>query len=512
MGMAEGSGIARPRAGSTPTKRWRTLLSGRAFVRIALSAASAAVLFTLIAAQQRLTVIWVLWACGILAALSGVDRRTAARITPRLVDAAAPVAGRVGLVLLLIVPFIRNESGNDVITVGAVAVAALLLARALVCAGVVEARRHGRLHQRVLIVGSGEIAARIARTMLAHPEYGMRPIGLVDDEPGVAAAVVPLLGSLASLDAIALREEVTSIVVAFSATRDELTVRLLRACERLSLEMYVVPRFLELGFEASTPDELWGIPLVLLPRPLCRRSARTMKRGFDIVVSFIALLLLSPVMALLFLAIRLSGSGPVTFQQSRVGLDGRHFTLLKFRTMSPNDDSDTTWSVVGDPRIGKLGGFLRRTGLDEAPQLLNVLRGDMSLVGPRPERPAFAEIFAASFSEYVARHRVRAGITGWAQVHGLRGDTSIADRVRFDNYYVATWTLSGDVRILLRTVALVLRQVVPRRGRVTTPRRQQPASAAASASPSAAMIEQLTPPLGAAGHVAGATVPPIPSP
>jgi exopolysaccharide biosynthesis polyprenyl glycosylphosphotransferase len=464
-------GLAGQHADATLGSHAGVRLSARLVEQVAYSTSEVLAVFAVLGAERRLTVMWVLWAVGVLAALTGVDRRAAAQMTPRLADAVVPVAARVGAVLLLVLPFGPTGSASDLAGLGVTVVLALLVGRGLVSAAVRSAYRRGWLQHRVLIVGSGEIAARLIRAMLEHPEYGMRPSGLVDDDVGVAAAIVPRLGSLNELKAVATRERVTRIVLAFSSTPEALMVGLLRACERLSVEIYAVPRLFELGFDARTPNELWGIPLALVPRALSHRSAQVVKRGFDVVVSLAMLILLSPVMAVIAAAIRLSGPGPVTFHQYRVGRDGRCFTLMKFRTLAPNDDGDRIWSVVHDPRVGKLGGFLRHTGLDEAPQLFNVLRGHMSLVGPRPERPAFADIFTLSIAEYEARHRVRPGITGWAQVHGLRGDTSITDRVRFDNYYVTMWTLRGDIIILLRTAGLFLRQVL--RWRLHSPAKAQ---------------------------------------
>jgi exopolysaccharide biosynthesis polyprenyl glycosylphosphotransferase len=483
-------------------------VSARVIGHLAYSTSEVLAVFAVLGAERRLTLMWVLWALGVLAALTSVDRRAAAQIIPRLADAVVPVAARVGAVLLLVVPFDPTRSASDLAGLGVTAVLTLLVGRGLAGAGVRSAHRRGQLHHRVLIVGSGEIADRLIRAMLEHPEYGMRPTGLVDDDVGVAAAIVPLLGSLDELQAVARRERVTRIVLAFSSTPEALMVRLLRACERLSVEIYAVPRLFELGFDTRIANELWGIPLALVAPALSHRSAQVVKRGFDVVVSLAALILLSPVMAIIAAATRLSGPGPVTFHQCRLGLNGRPFTLMKFRTLPPNDDGDRTWSVVQDPRLGRLGDFLRRTGLDEAPQLFNVLRGDMSLVGPRPERPAFADIFTAAIVEYEARHRVRPGITGWAQVHGLRGDTSIADRVRFDNYYVTMWTLSWDIVILLHTTGLFLQQVL--RGPVHTAAQasQRAAPAVIVGLATEAVLDQLAPMLATPGIVTSATATP----
>ena len=500
-------GLARQHADAAVGSHRRIGGSARLVGRVAYRTSGVLALFTVLGAERRLTVMWALWAVGMFIALTGVDGRAAAQITPRLVDAVVPVATRVGAVLLLVVPFDPEGSASGLAGFGLIVVLALLVGRGLVGAAMSKAYRRGWLQHRVLIVGSGEIAARLIRAMLEHPEHGMRPIGVVDEDIGVAADTLPRLGSLDELKAVASRERVTRIVLADSSAPEAVMVSVLRACERLRVEIYAVPRLFELGFDAPVPDEMWGIPLAPVPCALSHRSARAVKRGFDVVVSLAALIVLSPVMAMIAAAIRLGGAGPVTFRQCRVGLDGRRFTLMKFRTLTPNDDADRTWSVVHDPRVGKLGGFLRHTGLDEAPQLFNVLRGDMSLVGPRPERPAFADFFTSSIVEYGARHRVRPGITGWAQVHGLRGDTSIADRARFDNYYVATWTLSHDIVILLRTGGLCLRQLI-RWLVLTTARAPQPALAASVGLSTEAVLEQLTATLISPGTVATGTVTP----
>lgn len=452
-----------------PQKTGRKRIGARPALRIAFSVSEAMALVAVLVAAHRITIPWLLWAVAVVVALADPDRRAAVRVSPRLADDAAPVAERLALALLLVIPFVPIHSRADPIVLGVTLVPALLIARGLAVCAVRAACRRGWLEHRVLIVGSGEVADRLARAMLERPEYGMQLIGTVDDDPAAAVADVPRLGSVSDLEALARRERVSRIVLAFSSIPEAQMVRVLIACEGLSAEIYAVPRFFEVGFDAFAPDQILGIPLALLPCPLRRRSASLLKRGFDLIVSLIALILLSPVLAIVAAAVRFSGPRtsagrpPVLFRQSRLGLDGRQFTMMKFRTMVPNDDGDHTWSVEGDPRVSKLGAFLRRTGLDEAPQLWNVLRGDMSLVGPRPERPLLADVFAASIPEYEARHRVRAGITGWAQVNGLRGDTSIIDRARFDNYYVATWTLSRDIAILLRTAGLLLRHMVPRR-------------------------------------------------
>ena len=203
---------------------------------------------------------------------------------------------------------------------------------------------------------------------------------------------------------------------------------------------------------------LWGIPLVRLRRAALRTGAWSGKRISDVLISAFSLLLLSPVLAVCALLSRLD-TGCILFRQTRVGQDGRPFTLLKFCTMRPTGEAEshTRWNIAEDERLGRVGRLLRRSSLDELPQLWNVLRGDMSLVGPRPERPFFVDEFTRQYPRYPARHRVPAGLTGWAQIHGLRGDTSIADRASFDNFYIENWSMWGDIKILLRTAGQVFR-------------------------------------------------------
>ena len=222
--------------------------------------------------------------------------------------------------------------------------------------------------------------------------------------------------------------------------------------------MYVVPRLFELAFRGGA-DVVQGIPLVRMrPEPMHKVCAAA-KRAVDLVGAAIGLALASPVLAACALAVRLeSGRAGVLFRQQRVGRDGKPFTILKFRSLTPASDreSQVRWNINTDDRVGRVGRILRSTSLDELPQLVNVLRGDMSLVGPRPERPFFVEQFERTYGGYADRHRVPVGITGWAQIHGLRGDTSIADRVRFDNNYVENWSIGLDLKIMVRTVGSML--------------------------------------------------------
>ena len=353
-------------------------------------------------------------------------------------------------------------------------IAALISGRALAHAVVRHARRRGYVEHRTLVLGAGEVGRHIARAALEHPECGLRPVGFLDagrvwDEESLP---VPLLGHYDELTDFIREEDVSEVIVAFlgndapnnavALRQSSALVDIVRACDRLDCEIFTVPRLHELRHRTRDMDELWGIPLVRARRATWRTSSWMVKRVADVLFSAVALLLLAPVMLAVALAVW-SESGPrVLFRQVRVGLDGEAFTLLKFRSLtlpgSPDEggEGDATWSIDGDVRLGPVGRFIRATSLDELPQLFNILRGEMSLVGPRPERPEFVAEFTEAIPRYTARHRAPAGLTGLAQVNGLRGDTSIEERARFDNYYIQNWSLWLDAKILARTVSAVL--------------------------------------------------------
>jgi exopolysaccharide biosynthesis polyprenyl glycosylphosphotransferase len=334
-----------------------------------------------------------------------------------------------------------------------------LAGRSLAYAGLRTARRHHRLEQRALLLGAGTVAGFLAGNLLAHPEYGLRPEGMLDDEPLLCLEErpAPVLGRYDDLSRVLVERAVDVVIVTFGRVREPSVVDMLRACDRLSCEIFFVPRLYELHTVTRDTEVLWGVPLVRLRRAPFRTVSWTGKRVADVALAALTMLALSPVLALCALLSRWD-TGVVLFRQARIGLDGRPFTLLKFCTMPPAGESEasTRWTIAEDARLRTVGRILRRSSLDELPQLWNVVRGDMSLVGPRPERPFFVDEFTRQFPWYMARHRVPAGLTGWAQVHGLRGNTSIADRARFDNFYIENWSMWGDVKILVRTVGQVL--------------------------------------------------------
>jgi exopolysaccharide biosynthesis polyprenyl glycosylphosphotransferase len=319
-------------------------------------------------------------------------------------------------------------------------------------------RRRVTVHPTILI-GGGPLAAELAQLLSRYAEYGLQVVGFVDASGARGAeAATERLGEAADLDGAVTRSGADVLLVADCSYPERALLDMVRTPACMPCDLLVVPRLYQFHTQIGVPDHIGSIPVMRIRTPNLTGIAWSIKRAFDLVVSSLLLVLLSPVMAVCALAVRLEGGPGVLFRQPRLSRDGRLFDCLKFRSMKPGDslEAATNWSIAVDDRVSRLGRFLRRTSLDELPQLWNVLRGDMTLVGPRPERPYFAEQFATTYDRYAHRHRVRAGLTGFAQVSGLRGDTSIADRARHDNYYIENWSLWLDIKILFRTLAVVV--------------------------------------------------------
>ena len=375
------------------------------------------------------------------------------RLAPRISEDIWIIIARLAIPALVVAPFALRSSPAALIEVFAVSAGLVVVGRILAYSLHHRLRRSKVFAAPTLIVGAAALGRKLADTLDGHPEFGLRVVGFVDSQPrhNVNGR---LLGPTSQLSAVIRRHGIERVIVAYGGMGEGDLVPILRACSETDATVYHVPRFFELGIAttATEHEDVRGIPLVRFRRQALRRSSLYWKRAVDVLLSGTVVVLASPVLALLALAVRGTSPGPVLFRQVRIGKDGREFELLKFRTMEVNDDSSTTWSVVGDARLTPIGGLLRRTSLDELPQLFNILRGDMSLVGPRPERPHFVDQFGADFHRYHDRHRVPVGLTGWSQVHGLRGDTSIEDRVRLDNYYIENWSPWLDLVIMVRTV------------------------------------------------------------
>ena len=341
------------------------------------------------------------------------------------------------------------------------------------------ARSRHLVGKSVLIMGAGVVGAQVARRLESHPEYGLVPIGFLDEDPRSVAEVggrdVPVLGTIDDLDETVRRTGVRHLIVAFSSAADARVSRLIQRCQELGVEVSVVPRMFDTINDRVGYDTVGGLPLLTFAAVDLDGLQFAIKHALDRVLALTLLIAFSPVLLCAAVAVRLSSPGPAFFRQRRVGRDGKVFDFYKFRSMrveqAPAQDDDRESSaldfllggdtapggVEGADRRTAVGRFLRSTSLDELPQLFNVLRGDMSLVGPRPERPEFVELFRQDIIRYGDRHRVKSGITGWAQVHGLRGQTSLAERVEWDNYYIAHWSLGLDLKILALTVVALFR-------------------------------------------------------
>ncbi|MFI0351830.1 exopolysaccharide biosynthesis polyprenyl glycosylphosphotransferase [Actinomadura sp. 9N407] len=342
-------------------------------------------------------------------------------------------------------------------------------ARAAAATGRRLARRGPGTARPAVIVGTGPTAEHVTGVLRRRREFGLVPVGQIlsgsqDDRPlpglPVLGRPVELRQAVLGLASRTDTDGSTVVIVMDDVRRPDLDT-LVRACSVLPCETLLVLSTLDLltgTGPGSRVEYLAGLPCLRLGSRTGERLARTAKRAFDLAAATAALTLAWPVLLACALAVRLEGGPGVLFRQRRVGAGGRQFVLLKFRSLRPADDheADTRWSVNGDARMGPVGRFLRETSLDELPQLWNVVRGDMSLVGPRPERPHFVRLFSESCPGYALRHRVPAGMTGWAQVNGLRGDTSIELRAKYDNRYIDTWSFGTDLKILLMTVRAVL--------------------------------------------------------
>jgi len=313
---------------------------------------------------------------------------------------------------------------------------------------------------RVLIVGAGDIGRMILQKITQSPGLGYQPIGFADDTPGrKEVAGLPVLGTTNQVGYLLREHNVQEAILALPDSSHEETLELISQCEREKATVRIFPDVFQIIASELSIDDLNGLPLLTVRDVALRGWRLTVKRAVDLVGSATILVLLSPFLLLLALAIKLDSPGPVFYVQERMGLNARPFQVLKFRSMRVDAEKDTgpVWAKKGDPRCTRLGAFIRRHSLDELPQFINVLLGDMSLVGPRPERPVFVEQFRQIVPRYMERHKEKAGLTGWAQVNGLRGDTSIMERTKYDLWYIENWSLLLDFKILLKTVFSLFR-------------------------------------------------------
>jgi Undecaprenyl-phosphate glucose phosphotransferase len=330
-------------------------------------------------------------------------------------------------------------------------------ARAVVRGALERRWRAGVGVKRVLIAGAGDLGRLVADKILEHAELGFRVAGFVDDSATgdhIGYRGLPLLGTLDETGEICQRERIDEVYVALPL---EAHARMLTVIEQASRELsdiHVVPDLLQFMALRARLEDLDGVPIVSIHDVPLQGLNSALKRVIDVAISGVAILLLSVPAGIIALLVRLTSPGNVFYRQERMGLDGKAFTVYKFRSMYANAevDSGPVWARDDDPRCTPIGRLLRRWDLDEIPQFWNVLKGEMSIVGPRPERPFFVQQFKQRIPQYMLRHKVKAGITGWAQVNGWRGNTSIEKRIEYDLYYIENWSVGLDLKIMWLTL------------------------------------------------------------
>ena len=367
-------------------------------------------------------------------------------------------ASATGVVLLIAVTFFERSysySRGVVVVFSAIGPVAIIAFRAAGRLGLRALRRRGRNLRFLLVVGAGRLAEEFVERIQRHPETGLRMLGVLADGGAREVGGVPVIGRIAQLkQALHGEHRVDQVVIALPQAEAGSMEKVLADLDDEMVSLKLVPDLLQVMTLRSSLESLEGLPIIGLRESPMIGWAAVQKRLFDLTLSGVVLAAASPFMALLGLAVLVTSGRPIFYTQERTGLDGRVFRMFKFRSMQRNAERDSgpVFAGVDDARRTRLGAWLRRWNLDELPQLWNVLRGDMSLVGPRPERPVFIEEFRRQIPGYMLRHKVKAGLTGWAQVQGWRGETSLPERVEHDIYYIQNWSIGLDVRILLMTL------------------------------------------------------------
>lgn len=406
---------------------------------------------------MMLLFIWVIWAfvfrkMGLYRPMRGVRR---IREIWLLLNANA-----LSILLLLSFTYLLREKSVPYsrlvfVYFGLLATIFTLLQRASVRFLLREVRRRGYNLRYLLIVGAGNVAGDIATRLRLHRELGLQLVGCLSKtgEESRGPKGIPIVGSYDELSVLIQKLDIDQVMVCLPLEDNALLPDIMTQIGDSLVDVRIVPdiyQFVTLGGEI---EEFEGLPVINLRSTQLDGINLVAKRLLDIVLGSLLLFLLSPLLLVLALLVKFTSRGPVLFKQERVSVDGSHFSILKFRTMRTDaEERGPGWTTEGDSRVTKLGGLLRKWSLDELPQLVNVIRGDMSMVGPRPERPVFIKEFRTHIPRYMLRHKVPAGITGWAQVNGWRGDTSIDKRIECDLYYIENWSLLLDLKILFLTI------------------------------------------------------------
>jgi exopolysaccharide biosynthesis polyprenyl glycosylphosphotransferase len=368
------------------------------------------------------------------------------------------VAVSVGTIMSVAFNSVIVRNGPDysrrmIVFTWALTIALVTLGRLLYARLRWDLHRRGIGGSRVLIVGTGETGRMVLRAIQRSPGLGYEVVGMVSQNSHPDDLGVPILGSTDELPSLITSESIDEVIIALpEATTGEI-LPIISDCHRAKVATRVYPSAFQLITSDLSIGHLGGLPLLTVRDTVLRGWRLTLKRAMDVVGSAVGLVVLSPLMLVLAVLIKLDSPGSAFYTQERMGLDEKPFQMIKFRSMreGAEDETGPVWAVKEDPRRTRLGAFIRRFSLDELPQFINVFLGEMSLVGPRPERPVFVEQFKQIIPRYVERHQEKAGMTGWAQVSGLRGDTSVVERTKYDLYYIENWSILFDLKILIRT-------------------------------------------------------------
>lgn len=317
-------------------------------------------------------------------------------------------------------------------------------------------RKKGYNLKHILMVGYSRAAERYIKRLLYNPEWGYQIHGILDDSRpiGFEYRSIPVIGTLEVLPELLASNDFDEVAIALSIDEYAKLDHIVALCEKSGVHTKFIPDYSDIISSRPYTEDLFGLPVINIRHvPLNNPANKTVKRAIDIFGALVALLIFSIPMLVVSIIIKVTSPGPLIFKQTRVGLHNREFSMYKFRSMAQQDPKKekVAWTIINDPRVTPIGRFIRKTSIDELPQLFNVLKGDMSLIGPRPERPFFVEKFKEEIPRYMIKHQVRPGLTGWAQVNGYRGDTSIKLRIEHDLYYIENWTLSLDFKILFLT-------------------------------------------------------------
>ncbi|MDD2958068.1 MAG: undecaprenyl-phosphate glucose phosphotransferase [Lachnospiraceae bacterium] len=370
------------------------------------------------------------------------------------------LSNMVGLLIFLSVLFLVNEPDFSrpmlVLFIG-INFTLTLIERNVIRVMLMNLRRHGMNLKHIILVGYSKAAEEYIDRIVQNPQWGYQVNGILDDtvRPGTLYKNIRVMGTIDNLEQILARNRLDEIAITLGLNEYYKLKQIVAACEKSGVHTKFIPDYNNIIPTRPYTEDLLGLPVINIRHvPLTNTFNMMVKRMMDLVGSLLCIVLFSPVMLLTCLLIKITSPGPLIFTQERVGLHNRPFKMFKFRSMEVQKPGDEKkgWTTRNDPRVTGIGKFIRKTSIDELPQLFNVLIGDMSLVGPRPERPQYVEKFREEIPRYMVKHQVRPGMTGWAQVNGYRGNTSIKKRIEYDLYYIENWTVGLDIKILMLTV------------------------------------------------------------